>query len=59
MAYRRLLEIQPMLSSIVYADEARQRDQKQLVTGDAKAKDKARKMVAIIKNQEFWFAITR
>lgn len=59
MAYKRLLELQPSLSSIVYADDARPPNQKQVVTGDAKAKAKARQMVAIIKDSLFWHALTR
>lgn len=59
LAYRRLLELQPSLVAIVYADEAREPSQRKIIIGDAKAKAKSRSMIAIIKNPLFWHAITR
>jgi hypothetical protein len=48
LAYRRLLELKPTLMSVVFADEARRDDQKQIVTGDTKAKAKALDPVVLL-----------
>ena len=58
-AYRRLLELQALLISICSADAARVPVKKQLVTGDAKAKRHARKMISVIMDPLFWHAIAR
>lgn len=60
MAYRRLLELRQALESVIASDAMQSRDEdKTVVTGDAKAKQKARQMVRIIKDPLFWHALAR
>jgi hypothetical protein len=59
LAYSRLLDLRASLTSIVYADEARPNPQKLIMTGDAKAKAKAKLMIEVIKDQQFWVALAR
>ena len=60
LAYRCLLELRPALESVVANDAMQSRDQdKTVITGDAKAKEKSRQMVAIIKDRAFWHSLTR
>lgn len=59
MAYRRLLELQHFLTSLVYTEDTLPEHSKQIVTGDRDAKTKATAMVKIIKDPMFWHAITR
>jgi hypothetical protein len=59
MAYRHLLELHPALESVVANDAMQSRDQdKTVITGDAKAKQKSRRMAAIIKDPVFWHSLT-
>ena len=58
-AYRQLLELKASLISICSADAARVPATKQIVTGDAKAKRHAYKMISVIMDPLFWHAITR
>ena len=57
MAYRRLLQLYPTLKSILFADASRPAALKVLVSGDAKARQKAEQMVEIIENPAFWHGI--
>lgn len=57
MAYRRLLQLYPTLRSILFADASRPDNLKVLISGDAKARQKAEQMVEIIENPSFWHAI--
>jgi hypothetical protein len=60
MAYRRLLELRPALESVIANDAMQSRDEdKTVVTGDAKAKRKSRRMVKIMKDPLFWHSLTR
>jgi hypothetical protein len=59
LAYRRLLQLQPTLTSMVYSDENRPENQRQIVRGDAKAKAKSLTMIEIIKTPTFWYALAR
>jgi hypothetical protein len=59
MAYKRLLELQPILTSEIYHDEARAANAKKIVTGDAASKAKAVRMIAVIKDPLFWHSMTR
>ena len=59
MAYQRLLELQPFLTSLVYTEETLPEKSKQIVTGDKAAKTKALAMISIIKDGSFWHAIAR
>lgn len=52
--YKHLLNLRPHLVGIVYEDEACTKQNKLIVTGDAKAKQKSREMCALIKRQSFW-----
>ncbi|KIK94408.1 hypothetical protein PAXRUDRAFT_12054 [Paxillus rubicundulus Ve08.2h10] len=47
-----------MLFAIVTADEIQSVDRKKIITGDAKAKVKATKMMELIKDTLFWYEIT-
>jgi len=53
-----LLELQASLISICSADAAQMPTKKQIVTGDAKAKRHAHKMISVIMDPLFWHAIT-
>jgi hypothetical protein len=57
LSFRRLLEIRPSLTSIVYSDESRR--ESNIITGKGPAKAKAREMVELIKNTEFWKGLIR
>ncbi|GLB43960.1 putative protein of unknown function (DUF 659) [Lyophyllum shimeji] len=59
MAFHRLVELHQTLISVIYADEALPEPDRKIVIGDAKAKAKARSMIAIIKNPTFWHSILR
>ncbi|KAJ3777435.1 hypothetical protein FB446DRAFT_615658, partial [Lentinula raphanica] len=52
LAFRRLLDLRKTLDYIVAKDQIL--PESQLVTGDAKGKEKARKMIKLIKNLDFW-----
>ncbi|KAJ7921018.1 hypothetical protein B0H13DRAFT_1604906 [Mycena leptocephala] len=59
LAYCRLLALAPILKALVQRVSLRTAADNQLITGDKKAKAKARQMIAIIDNSLFWNAITR
>jgi len=58
-AYERLLTVRPNLVSIVYQDEARPEKDKLIITGERKAKEKAKEMCDLIKNSIFWNSLAR
>jgi lipocalin len=58
-AYRRLRELRKVIITVVEDDEKRPMKESQVITGDAKAKEKAKKMVKVIKNLRFWDALSR
>ena len=53
-AYKRLRELRNVLIAVIEDDERRPVKESQVITGDARAKEKARKMVKLIKNLRFW-----
>ncbi|KAJ7358553.1 hypothetical protein DFH08DRAFT_686886, partial [Mycena albidolilacea] len=59
LAYCRLLEVKIALRSLVLKDSMRPTNDKLLMTGDKKAKAKAKGMIKTIENPEFWAAIER
>lgn len=59
LAFRRLLEIQQALHLMITIDATKPRKESQLITGDKKAKAKARVMVDIMKSSLFWHSLTR
>ncbi|KAF7293683.1 hypothetical protein MIND_01148300 [Mycena indigotica] len=58
LAYTRLIAVGPPLRALVAREDLRGTDN-QLITGDSKAKKKAQKMVALIKNPQLWAALER
>jgi hypothetical protein len=58
LAYRRLRELRNVIITVVEDDERKPIKDSQVVTGDTKAKEKARKMVKVIKNPRFWNALS-
>nr|GAT59230.1 predicted protein [Mycena chlorophos] len=58
LAFTRLLEISGPLKLLVSQEDLRGPDN-QIITGDSKAKARARAMVRTIKNDTFWAAIQR
>ena len=60
MAYRRLLELQPQLNLLIVQDATKHPANKIVVTGDAKAKAKAKWMAKLILEEPlFWYNIAR
>jgi hypothetical protein len=59
LAYSRLIQLSPTLKLLVQQDEMRATPNSRLITGDKKAKEKARRMVKLIKNEVFWKALVR
>jgi hypothetical protein len=61
LAFKRLLELRKTLAYLVTEDDLKSPSQSQLITGDKKAKIKARAMVALIRDDGdvFWKAIAR
>lgn len=57
VAFRRLLALKKDLLAVIYNDNTKAPNDKLIVIGDAKAKAKATKMINIIKNDTFWYAI--
>ena len=58
MAYRRLLELQPQLNLLIVQDATKHPANKIVVTGDAKAKAKAKRMAKLISEEPlFWYNI--
>jgi hypothetical protein len=52
--YHCLLHLQSSLRSLAYGDDDKPENEKVMVTGDAKAKAKAREMIEITHNSVFW-----
>lgn len=60
MAYRRLLELEAQLRLLIAQDENRRPAEKIVISGDAKAKAKARRMAKLITEEPlFWHNIAR
>lgn len=59
LAYCRLLDLRLSLQTLVLKDSMRPSNDRQLVTGDRKAKAKAKAMLKIINDTNFWSAIQR
>ena len=57
-AYRRLRELQAIFVIVIEADEKRSLKERQVITGDTRAKAKATEMVKLIKNPKFWDALS-
>jgi hypothetical protein len=58
-AYSRLLDLCSVLVMMVEMDDHRPEKEKCIITGDAKAKRKAKDMVVLIKDDIFWRALIR
>ena len=56
-SYRRLGELHTAIFMVIEADEKRPVGERQVITGDTKAKAKAMEMVRLIRNQNFWNAL--
>jgi len=59
MTFNHLLELHPTIMAVIYQDEVRAPADKLIITGNAKTKEKSRKMIEILKDNLFWFAIAR
>lgn len=59
LAYRHLLEIRISLQLLVENDEKLELRNQQLLLGDASARERSRKNIAVIKNSAFWHALAR
>jgi hypothetical protein len=60
VAYQRLLELHPILESVIANDAMQARDEdRTVITGDAKAKCTSHQMVTIVKDPLFWHALTQ
>ena len=63
LAYRRLLDLRPTLELIVISDANKQPADRQIIPADRSAdrstREKAEKMVAIIKSGVFWQSLVR
>lgn len=57
-AYQRLRELRNIIITVVENDEKRPAKDSQVITGDTRAKAKARTMVELIKNMKFWEALS-
>jgi hypothetical protein len=57
-AYRRLRELRTIFVIVIETDENRPIKERQVITGDARAKAKATEMVNLIKNPKFWDALS-
>lgn len=58
-AYKRLLELHTSLEVLTVKEAARPADKKMVITGDAKAQARSRKMLDIIRNPLLWHALAR
>ena len=56
-SYRRLRELHTTILMVVDLDENRPEEQRCVITGDTRAKTKARGMVQLIKDERFWHAL--
>ena len=50
MAYHRILDLRSSLASIAFGDDSRSDEEKIMISGDTRAKQKAREMVNLIIN---------
>jgi hypothetical protein len=57
LAYKRLLELKWVLETVTQQDALRPTNEKILVSGDAKAKVKARNIIKIVEDANFWQSI--
>ena len=57
-SYRRLRELHSVIVMVVDLEEKWSEQQHLVITGDTNAKIKARRMVQLIKDQNFWHALT-
>lgn len=57
-AYRRLRELRNVIVTVVEEDERLPVKESRVITGDTRAKEKAKKMVKLIKNSRFWDALS-
>lgn len=57
-AYRRLRELRTIFTIVIETDEKRPIKERQVITGDTRAKAKATDMVRLIKNPKFWDALS-
>jgi hypothetical protein len=57
LAYKRLLELKWVLETVTQQDALRLANEQILVSGDAKAKEKARKIIMIAEDADFWQSI--
>ena len=59
LSYTRLLDLRSVLVMVVEMDSRRPEKDRCVVAGDAKSRNKARDMVMLIKNDDFWKALIR
>ncbi|KAJ3771237.1 hypothetical protein FB446DRAFT_645581, partial [Lentinula raphanica] len=59
LAFKCLLELWNALEFLISRDSMRPPSDSQLITGNAKSKAKAKSMVGLVKNQDFWIALVR
>jgi hypothetical protein len=59
LAFQRLIELRDGLMAIVYEDRARSADQKRIVIGDKKTREKSEAMINVIVDSAFWIALVR
>lgn len=57
-AFRRLRELHTVIIMVVEDDEKRPVKERNVITGDTRAKSKATEMVKLIKNPELWNALS-
>ena len=58
-AYSRLLDLHHVLIMVVDTDARRPEKERRVITGDTRAKKKAKDMVTLIRNDVFWRALLR
>ena len=56
-SYSRLLDLHLVLVMVIDTDEKQLEKDKCIVTGDSKAKKKAKAMITLVKNDDFWRAL--
>lgn len=57
LAFKRLLDLKWVLDHLIRNDELLPPKDRRLTVGDSKARKKAKQMIALIKNSEFWHSI--
>lgn len=55
LAYRRLLQLQTSIMTMLELDEAA--EESQIITGSASAREKATEIISYLKDDHFWSAI--